>query len=87
MNQHIIEAAKLIAYDNGAINRLHTEESVVKHMLDSLDVYTSEELRDVENFLAHLSKEDLEELCTGEYGAVPATKLVEAVLEKMFDNM
>lgn len=87
MRQHIIKAAKHIAYDNGAVNRTTTEEEVIERMLDSLSVYTPEELDDAENTLAHLSDQDLVELCTGEQGAVLTTELVEAVLETMFENM
>ncbi|WP_407306201.1 hypothetical protein [Acinetobacter sp.] len=87
MRPHIIEAAKHIAYDNGAINRLTTEEQVINQMLATLSVYTPEELDDVENTLAHLSDQDLIMLCIGEHGMILTTELVESVLETLFDNM
>lgn len=84
----LIEAAKLMAYDNGVINRLETEEDVVGHMIDNVKlVYNEGELEAAENFLAHLSKEDLITLCTGEAGEISCPPLVEVVLETMFKHM
>lgn len=86
--QKLIEAAKLIAYDNGAINRLSTEAEVVTKMIAvAKAVHNEGELEAAENFLAHLSDEDFAELCTGEAGAINCTPLVDEVLETLFDSM
>lgn len=85
---NITKAAKEIAYDNGAINRTTTEEKVLQRMLGSVvSFYSPADLEIVESFLGSLSEADLETLCVGEHGVIPAPQLVHDVLEMMFNNM
>lgn len=60
-------AALLIAYDNGFINRLCSEQAWLEMAEEALIEYQPTTLDAVETILSKLSKEDLETVCTGKY--------------------
>jgi len=55
-----------MAYDNGAINRERTEESVIESGIASLVGYSDEDLAEVSAELSTLTLEELGTVCTGD---------------------
>lgn len=79
-----------IAYDNGCVNRFSTEDEVVQNACDALVVeYTLDQLKEVNDHLATLTDEDLNELCAGEHQEPVGdlAVLVDNVLNCAFDNL
>lgn len=88
------KAALEIAYDNGMINRLETEESFLKSLdytLGAEGVY-HEDLQTWSNWLETLSEETLNELCCGDEEAIakiikeaPKGELLNGLLNDIFE--
>ena len=79
-----------IAYDNGCVNRIHTEQEVVENAFDALAArFDHGELQRVNSFLAALPTDSFDRLCTGEYMEPESDieQLVENVLGCAFDNL
>ena len=89
LRQAIVE----IAYDNGCVNRGHTEQEVVENAFEACAAsFDPSELRRVNDFLALLPKASFDRLCTGEQHdpADPPSEieeLVNAVLDHAFENL
>lgn len=85
----IRKAALNIAYDNGMVNRMNTEQQFMIGANEVLKEYT--DYMAIENFLATLTDEQLDTLCTGEeqeqviiLRACPIAAKVNDLLEAIF---
>jgi hypothetical protein len=99
--ENLSRAIAEIAYDNGAINRLKDEASVMKRVFVALyNEFTMDTLRVVENRLSELSDTQLIVLCTGEETeakaiylnndfpfSIPDIAAIEAVLNFIFETI
>lgn len=84
----IMKAAKLIAYDNGMINRIETEGVFIARVKSMLDKHTG--WVEINEWLLKQSDDDLNTICCGEHNdmlalmqAAPAG--TEQLLEDIFD--
>lgn len=80
----IEKAAKLIAYDNGMVNRANSEAQVLSEVETRLGRFTAEELAQTAEELGKLTDEELFEVCCGEqYPNI--SDLADRVLSNVFE--
>lgn len=81
----LFEAARIIAYDNGMINRTTTEDEILIEMMNRAaernELY---KMVLAERYLARLSSEDLQELCIGE-ASESTPEYVDKILNDLFE--
>lgn len=84
--KRLSEAALMIAYDNGMINRYNPEKEFLDETQKFLtEAYTSPQLVEVETYLAAKSDEDFYDMiCGGANQDWP--DLVDAVLQSIFEH-
>jgi hypothetical protein len=81
----LVEAALLIAYDNGMINRHMTEAYFLNATISLLGSFSVEELRSVSAELTTLKElGKLEEVCCGEGHGIMVTTLTDRLLNSIF---
>lgn len=86
MTPKLLEAAKLIGYDNGCINRQEPEEKWVAECEARLSTYcTLMQLNETELWLAGLTAAQMEDVCCGEqHTNIPA--YADYVLDCLFEE-
>lgn len=88
MAQTFQQAVIEMAYDNGVINRLETEESVVKRVMASVKTtFSAEEIERADVELTAMSKADFDEFLTGETELVEASDLLRDITAFAFDSL
>lgn len=63
----ICRAALIISLDNGGINRLRSEDKQRRELSDFLERQPQEILLAIDTWLAGLSADDIETVCSGEH--------------------
>lgn len=89
MQNVLIDAALLIAYDNGMINRYKTEKVFLRETMSVLNGnYSAENLSEVSAELALLTPEQLDDVCTGEAPETDnrVSDLTHMVLNSIFEG-
>jgi hypothetical protein len=88
MAQTFQQAVIEMAYDNGVINRLETEESVVKRVMASVKTtFSTEEIERADIELTAMSKADFDEFLTGETELVEASDFLRDITAFAFDSL
>ena len=81
----LVEAALLIAYDNGMINRTMPEAYFLNATISLLGSYSVEELRSVSAELTELKElGKLKDVCCGEGHGIMVTTLTDRILNSIF---
>ena len=89
MHKILIEAALLIAYDNGMINRCEPEADFIATTISVLGNYSADELALVANELSALKEVGLlDDVCCGEepFPDNRTTELTKRVLNAIFEG-
>lgn len=81
----LLEATKLILYDNGMVNRGCSESEAMRAVGRRLCKFAPEELKSVDEELAKLSKDQLEDVCCGEQHT-QISALADKVLSNIFEE-
>lgn len=86
MTPKLLEAAKLIGYDNGCINRKQPEARWIEACESRLSTYcTPMQLNETEIWLTSLTPAQMEDVCCGEqYTNIPA--YADYVLNCLFEE-
>ena len=88
---YIEKAITEIAYDNGCVNRVSTIEDVLRRTDAALkDEFSTDQLKEVEEYLVTFPAVELMEMCTGEQKKLEGKnvpELVNNVLNYAFEHL
>ncbi len=85
--QYLYKAGIEIAYDNGMINRFHSEMDVTHSITKFLDGYHSVTLNMFNSELANLTKEQFMQVLTDEYEEGIISSALNKFLNDMFEAL
>ncbi len=85
---NIERAVKEMGYDNGAIHRAQTEESLMQRVMTYLcSTFLRAEMVEVDVGLGFLSNDDFMELVTGEADKIVTSEIMDRLLNEAFDAL